>query len=67
MPNEERFIELEIKFSQQEDILDTLNQTVFRQQQKIERLEAVVAELARRMVNMPDVIQHTTTEKPPHY
>lgn len=67
MTSEERFIELEIKLSQQEDLLDTLNQTIFRQQQKIDRLEAVTAELARRIVNMPDVIQRTTTEKPPHY
>lgn len=67
MTSEERFIELEIKLSQQEDLLDTLNQTIYRQQQKIERLEAVTAELARRLVNMPDVFQRTTTEKPPHY
>ena len=67
MPNEERFIKLEIKLSQQEDLVDTLNQILFRQQQKIERLEAVVAELARRMINLPDVIQHTSVEKPPHY
>lgn len=67
MTSEERFIELEIRLTQQEDLLDSLNQTVFRQQQKIDRLEAVAVELARRLLNNTDVVQHTSTEKPPHY
>jgi len=67
MTSEERFIDLEIKLSQQDDLLDNLNQTVYRQQQKIDHLEAVVVQLARRMVNMPDAFEHTPNEKPPHY
>jgi len=68
MTNEERFIELEIKLTHQEDLVDSLNQLVYEQQKKIDRLEALVAETARRLVAISDTIQHSSAvEKPPHY
>jgi len=67
MTNEERFIEIEIKLTQQEDTVESLNQIIYRQQKKIDQLEVLVAELARRVSNMPDFIQNSTNEKPPHY
>ncbi len=67
MTNEERFIELEIKLTQQEDTVESLNQVIYRQQRQIDQLEAMVAELARRVVNMPDSFHNSTSEKPPHY
>jgi SlyX protein len=67
MTNEERFIEIEIKLTQQEDTVESLNQIIYRQQKKIDQLEFLVAELARRVSNMPDFIQNSANEKPPHY
>lgn len=67
MTNEERFIELEIKLTQQEDTVESLNQVIYRQQRQIDQLEAMVAELARRIVSMPDSFQNAASEKPPHY
>lgn len=65
--NEERLMDIEIKLTRQEDLLDTLNQTVWRQQQKIEELEAACAALARRLVEVQSSSQAAGNEKPPHY
>jgi SlyX protein len=67
--NEERLIELEIKVTRQEDLLDTLNKTVYEQQKKIADLEALCTELARRL---KDVAANASermpaNERPPHY
>jgi SlyX protein len=68
---QERLTEIEIKLSQQEDLLDTLNQTVYRQQEKIDELEALCAALARRLrdaAHSGDAEDSAPgDEKPPHY
>ena len=66
---ENRITDLETKFIRQEDLLDELNKTVFRQQQRIDDLAEVVAALARRLAEAgihgnEYVPPH---EKPPHY
>jgi SlyX protein len=68
--NEERIIELEIKAAYQEDLLQSLNLIVSRQQQQIDRLEATCRLLNERMKNLlaetgnaGDAVQ----EIPPHY
>ena len=66
--DEDRLVEIEIKLTRQEDLLDALNQTVFRQQEKIDELEALCAALALRLRDVqqrgdePDAV-----EIPPHY
>lgn len=66
---DERVIEIEIKLTRQEDLVEELNKTVFRQQQRIEQLAEVIAALARRMAEAG--IQGNEIlplhEKPPHY
>lgn len=68
-PLEARITELEIKLAFSEDLLEQLNQTVYRQQQAIERLAHIVADLrdmsaaqgAARSLGDPK------DEVPPHY
>lgn len=61
---EKRLIDLETKISFQEDLIDTLNTTVYRQQSKIDQLEEAILELVDRMkANEPRL----PFEKPPHY
>lgn len=63
-----RLTELEIKTSFNEDLLEQLNQTVFRQQEQIDALIREVHELRRQT---PDGgVQRGTSlrdELPPHY
>lgn len=69
MITEERLVDIEIKISRQEDLVDTLNQMVYQQQKKIDDLEALCAALARRVkdVSSVDSERNPAHEKPPHY
>jgi SlyX protein len=69
MNTDERLTELEVKLAFQDDLLDTLNLTVTRQQQQIELLQQQLRLLYQQMrSNAPDsdpsAPQH---EIPPHY
>ncbi len=67
--DEDRLMEIEIKLSRSEDLLETLNQVVYEQQKKIERLEASYAALLRRVPEAGDVdgLRRIEDERPPHY
>ncbi len=67
MDQEERFVNLEIKLSQQEDLLDELNKTIYRQERRIDGLEAMVAKLADHLRSLRDAGQAPLNERPPHY
>lgn len=65
---EKRLVELEIKASLADDLLDQLNHTVFLQQQQIERLLREVADLRRQaQENRPGPSGNLQDEIPPHY
>jgi len=67
--DEERLVDIEIKLTRTEDMLETLNQVIYEQQKKIERLEALYAAMLRRMPEPADDDQRQGIlhEKPPHY
>ncbi len=67
--DEDRLIDIEIKLSRSEDMLETLNQVVYEQQKKIERLEALYTALLRRVPDTTDVDgqRRIEDERPPHY
>ncbi len=63
-----RLTELEIKASYAEDLLDQLNQTIFRQQQQIDALLREVAELRRQQPEGGQPVQRNLRDElPPHY
>jgi SlyX protein len=64
-----RLVEIEIKIARQEDLLDHLNQTIYRQQKKLDELEALCAALARHIKTMQQAASEhgAVNEKPPHY
>ncbi len=67
--NEDRIVDIEIKLTRQEDLVDTLNKIVYEQQKKIAELEALCIALAGRLKeaasggNEPGPAH----ERPPHY
>ena len=67
--SEDRFIEIEIKLSRQEDLLDTLNDIVVQQQRKIQQLDALCTALAQRLQQTGQATDALppADEKPPHY
>jgi len=68
--NEERLIDIESKITFQEDMLEELNKTVYQQQQKIERLEAMCQSLAQHVQSLSAARNDggmLANERPPHY
>jgi SlyX protein len=66
---EQRIIELEIKVSHQEVLIEELNQVIYEQQKTTDKLEASVARLVKKLqellaANEESQLPH---EKPPHY
>jgi len=63
-----RLTELEIKASYADDLLDTLNQMVARQQEQIDLLLREVSRLRQRGDPEPaPAVHHLRDELPPHY
>ncbi len=67
MSQEERFVDLEIKLAHQEDLVETLNQTIYQQGRRIDQLEAMVTKLAEHVRTMRESGQQPLNERPPHY
>ena len=70
MTLEERMMDMEVRIARQEDLVDTLNQTVYRQQRKIDELEALCAGLAGRLKEVAETAmtgEVPLNERPPHY
>lgn len=64
----DRVTELEIKLGFAEDLIDSLNKTVFRQQEQLDLLQRQLTELHRRMREaLPDEARDPGEEIPPHY
>lgn len=64
-----RVMELEIKASYTEDLLEQLNMTIYRQQQQIDRLIDELRDLRRRVPEgaAPGGAATLRDELPPHY
>jgi len=67
--NEERLENIEAKITFQEDLIEELNKTVYQQQQKLERLEAICEALARELRALAEAGNEgkAANERPPHY
>ena len=67
--DDDRFTNIEIKLARQEDLVDTLNQQIYRQQRKIDELETLCQALARRISEAAQSAgaQGPGNERPPHY
>lgn len=65
---ESRLIDLEIKISYTEDMVDELNLTVFRQQQQIDLLMLQLKALREQVQTAAPNEQHSLRDEiPPHY
>ncbi len=68
--SEDRMIELESRLAWQDDLLDQLNQTVARQEQRISELEKYLELLSERYRGLSETVESLTPPEdsaPPHY
>ncbi len=69
MSTEDRFIDIEIKLAHQEDLVESLNQVVYQQSKRIDRLEGMLTKLADHVRDnaASGGGAGTANEVPPHY
>ena len=66
--HEDRFVDIEIKLAHMEDLVDTLNTTVYQQARRIDQLEGIVQQLAGHVRTLRETGQQMpANERPPHY
>jgi SlyX protein len=65
---ESRIAEIEAKVSFSEELLETLNRTVYRQQQQIDQLQLELRALREQVQSaLPAESRNLRDETPPHY
>jgi SlyX protein len=67
--NEEQLISIETKLAYQEDMIDALNKTVYRQQQQLDVLDGQCKILAQQIRSLAETGTDgkMPIERPPHY
>lgn len=63
---ESRIIELELRFTEQQHLLQELSEVVYAQQRTLDLLTAELRVL-RQKVPEPGIVDAAENEKPPHY
>jgi SlyX protein len=66
---EERLVNIETKITFQEDLIEELNKTVYQQQKKLDRLDAICESLVRHIEALEEAggEDKHVNERPPHY
>jgi SlyX protein len=64
---EERIIELELRFTEQQALLGELSDVLYAQGKALERLQAEVAVMREKLAAEPGMVEATIVERPPHY
>jgi SlyX protein len=65
--DEERIIELELRFMQQQELLQELSDVLYGQQRLIDALKAEVEQLKKKLEGDPGLVDAKQHERPPHY
>ena len=65
---EERIVELELRFTEQQQMLQQLSEVVYAQSQSLERLEHELAAMGQKLAAMePGLVDIAIPERPPHF
>ena len=65
--DEARFIELELRYMQQAELLQQLSDVMYAQQQELTALRTEVDLLKRKLEGEPGLVDAKQQERPPHY
>ncbi|RKH03377.1 SlyX family protein [Corallococcus sp. CA047B] len=64
---DKRLIELEIRYTQQQELLQELSDVLYQQGRVIDALRAEVDGLKRKLEAEPGLVDTRQQERPPHY
>lgn len=59
--------ELELRFTEQQELLQELSQVVYQQGKAIDLLTAELGSMRKKMEAEPGIVDPKDQEKPPHY
>lgn len=65
--DEARFIELELRYMQQSELLQQLSDVLYAQQRELDVLRTEVDHLKRKLEGEPGLVDAKQQERPPHY
>lgn len=65
--DEKRITELELRYMQQQDLLQELSEVLYDQQKVIAALRAEVEVLKQKLAGDPGLVDARQQERPPHY
>ena len=67
MDDESRIVELELRYMQQQELLQELNDVLYAQRRELDALRADVEFLRKKLEGEPGLVDARQQEKPPHY
>jgi SlyX protein len=67
MEDESRIVELELRYMQQQELLQELSEVLYTQQRELDVLRAEVEQLKKKLQGEPGLVDARQHEKPPHY
>lgn len=67
MEDESRIVELELRYMQQQELLQELSEVLYAQQREMDVLRAEVEQLKKKLQGEPGLVDARQHEKPPHY
>jgi SlyX protein len=67
MDDESRIVELELRYMQQQELLQELSEVLYAQGRELEGLRVELALLKKKLEGEPGLVDAQRQEKPPHY
>ena len=65
--NDGRLTALEIRFTQQQELLQELSEVLYAQQRELDALRLEVGQLKKKLEGDPGLVDARQQERPPHY
>ena len=62
-----RIVELELRYTEQQAMLQSLSEVVYRQEKDLASLRAEVSLLKKKLEADPGLVEARPDERPPHY
>ena len=67
MDDESRIVELELRYMQQQELLQELSEALYAQQRELDGLKGELAQVKKKLEGEPGLVDSRQQEKPPHY
>ncbi|HLM43305.1 MAG TPA: SlyX family protein [Myxococcaceae bacterium] len=67
MEDESRIVELELRYMQQQELLQELSEVLYAQRRELDALKSELALVKKKLEGEPGLVDARQQEKPPHY